>query len=70
MQNLLIEGVKFLKTSMCKNSKYEYAKLKKLLINDKKCPISSVFSQIMRIFASEYNQVIAKNCKNTALNYE
>lgn len=27
-------------------------KLKKLLINDKKCPISSVFSQIMRIFAS------------------
>lgn len=52
MQNLLIEGVKFLKTSMYKNSKYEYAKLKKLLINDKKCPISSVFSQIMRIFAS------------------
>lgn len=45
-------------------------KLKKLLINDKKCPISSVFSQIICIFASEKNQVIAKYCKNTALNYE
>ena len=28
-------------------------KLKKLLVSDKKYPISSVFSQIMRIFASE-----------------
>lgn len=45
-------------------------KLKKLLVSDKKYPISSVFSQIVRIFASEYNQVIAKNCKKTALNYE
>ena len=28
-------------------------KLKKLIVSDKKYPISSVFSQIMRIFASE-----------------
>lgn len=27
---MLIEGVKFLKTTMCKNSKYEYAKTKKI----------------------------------------
>ena len=29
MQNLLIKGVKFQKTPMCKNSKYEYAKTEK-----------------------------------------
>ena len=45
MQNLLI--------NRCKNSENSYVqKLKKLLVSDKKCPISSVFSQIMRIFAS------------------
>jgi hypothetical protein len=29
MQKLLIKGVKFQKTPMCKNSKYEYAKTEK-----------------------------------------
>ena len=41
-------------------------KIKKLLVSDKKCPISSVFSQIICIFASGNNQGLAI----TALNYE
>lgn len=62
--------MKFQKILCAKTRKTNMQKLKKLLINDKKCPISSVFSQIICIFASGNNQVIAKNCKNTALNYE
>ena len=71
MQKLLTEGVQFRKTDMCKNSKIKYEKNKErrtFLI--KKHPISSVFLQIMCIFAPENNQVIAKNCKITALYYK